>query len=333
MLNGLDEVKKTHDFLSRHLLIFLCLNPILAGEAQTQSPPAVSTVEAGESKDSRLLVTTSLKEGVKNGKILLQVKGDGVSTSSIRAIITNKTGSALKITIPANEILQPNLPGVAKMMIVDARDAEVPSNKIIVVGLVTVSVSTITTPPIPNRIINCTCGAYPDRRLWHQFASIVAAARELESTHAYDRLPLKVQRQMQLTQLTIWRLIGIVSGKPQDAVTPQKIGNDVLKEMSVKVNKDPALWAQLVSAGYRMTPQGKILVPLQRKKSFDNNASSIYQAIDMTLKRSQETRLKVQPLPDSTRTRAKASSTKNLGDDSVDAQQVLTAPIEEPVKK
>lgn len=290
---------KRADFWTFQLLALLLVNPALDADAQAQADHSAPGMQNGETKDSEPDIQTTLKAGIAGGKILLQIKGDGVSTASVRAILHNQTSGRLKVAISPNEVIQSSLPGTAKLMVTDGREIDVPANEMTVIELPTVSVSPITTPaPLP-KVVTATSCAYGNTKLWHQFASIIAAAKQMGKAHAYDKLPLKINAQQQVTQLAIWKVLGIATHKPQDAVTAQKIGNDVLKEISEKIKKDPGLRAQLLSAGYKITPQGRVVVPLARKKSFDERANAIYHSVDETIKRSQDTRLKeLAPLPD-----------------------------------
>ena len=206
---------------------------------------------------------------------------------------------------------------------------EVPVNKAAVLEASTVSISTLATPAPPNRLVSFTAGPYANIKSWKQFAAIITAAQDLENTHAYDRSPLKTNRQQQMTQLAIWKVLGLASGKPQDAVTPKRIGNDLLKELSYKVKRDPDLKSKLVRAGYIISPQGNIAVPLKDRKAFDARINTIYQGIDLTIKTAQSARLKdVLPLPDASGAVAKehSSSQPKPAEDT----QLLNSPSSAP---
>ena len=267
--------------------------------AQLSAPITTPPVVAPKVSISSQVST--LRQALKAGKVSMKVKGDGVTTSSVRLQLTNKTNSPLKIVIPANEILKPNVSGVQNMMVIADMFMTVAVGETAIMQIPTVCASVKTVPPPPSDGVDFACGNYDDPAVWKQLSGIMAASREIDKSGGYSHLPkLGKEPKEQIAQLAVWRLLGLKSGAPEHQVTPETIQADLTNAVSEQVKKNPALLSQL-GGGYSLDKNGNLVVAQQQKKQIEDRCKSIFDAVDLTLRRSTDPNLKkVASLPSDT---------------------------------
>lgn len=139
----------------------------------------------------------------------------------------------------------------------------------------------------------------------------------------------KQKRQEQITQLSIWKMLGLKSGDAKDMVSPETIQNDILKELSEQIKKDKTLMAQL---GGSINKDGMFVPTKAQKKALDAKTELIFDVVNLTLNRSQEPGLKgIASLPD----QGTCSTFCSVGErafqqgDYAEAQELLSAALEE----
>jgi tetratricopeptide (TPR) repeat protein len=240
----------------------------------------------------------TIRDAVKDGKVSLKVVGDGVHTSHVRLALTNKTALPIVVFIPANEILQPGNKSIQKMMMRRSSALKLAPGATNEFELGTVCASVKSIPPPPGQPSDYTAGPYGDEKTWKQMASIVAAADQLDSKDLFHDVPLKNERKEQIAQFAIWRVLGLASGNPDDAVTPESIESDLLRLTGETVKKDPKRMAEL-GEGYQLNNKGELIATGKRKKQLEDQViNPIFAAIDLTVRKSQDPGLKnVAPLP------------------------------------
>ncbi|MBK8223579.1 MAG: tetratricopeptide repeat protein [Candidatus Obscuribacter sp.] len=296
-------------------------------QAMNSSPGTIGAIKT-EQKETGL---TTLRQAIKDSQVSLSVQGDGYTTSSVRLLLTNKTKLPLKLVIPANEVLHPNTSAVQTMMITKDMVVTLPVGQVTIAEVPTVCASVKTVPPPPKDGVNFEVGPYADAKLWRQLSAIIAAASELDRSGAFASVPINTGRIDQIAQLAVWRVLGLASGKPEHAVTPETIQADLLKAVADQVKKNPELLKQL-GDGYELSPKGELIVTKRQKKALDERVASIFDAVDLTVKRSTDPGLKsVASLPqDST-----WDTYVNVGErsyhkgDYVEAEELLSQAVQE----
>lgn len=236
----------------------------------------------------------NLRQAVKSGQVSFKIDGDGVTTTKVRLIITNKTDKPLKCIIPANECFHPNVRTVQVEQAEEDTIVELAAGQATIVDIATYCVSTKTVPPPPPVAsgVEFAVKAYDDEKVWKQLATIIAASKDLFKRGYYNDVPLgKAKVREQITQLAIWRLLGAVSSNPEDKVTPETIESGMVKEVGELVKKNPALLQQL-GGGYSLSPKGELIVSKKQKEVLDSRVDKIFSAVDLTLKRCDDSNLK-----------------------------------------
>lgn len=233
---------------------------------------------------------TTLRNGIKSGKIKMKVKGDGVTTSSVRLQLTNTSNAPIKVVIPANEILRPAVSGVQNMMVVRDMFMTVPVGQTAIMQIPTICASVKTVPPPPSDGVEFSAGNYEDPSVWKQLSSIIAASNEIDKQRGYGQILGKDTKE-QISQLAVWRLLGLKSGAPEHQVTPQTISQDLISAVSEKVKRDPSILGQL-GGGYSIDKQGNLAVSEGKKKQIDERCNQIFAAVDLTIRRSESPALK-----------------------------------------
>lgn len=256
------------------------------------TPPVVAP------KPVEMAQIQTLRQAVKSGKASMKVRGDGVTTSSVRLQVTNKTNAPLKVVIPANEILKPNVNGVQNMMVIADVFMTIPVGQTTIAKIPTVCASVKTVPPPPADGVEFTAGNYEDPAVWKQLSGIIAASKEIEKNGGYKGLPVAGSAKEQISQLAVWRLLGLKSGAPEHQVTPQTIQQDLINAVSEAVKKNPAMLGQL-GGGYSIDSKtGNLLVADSQRKKLDERCNAIFDAVDLTIRRSTDPKLqKVASLP------------------------------------
>lgn len=250
------------------------------------TPPVVSP------KPADTMQVQTLRQAVKAGRATMKVKGDGVTTSSVRLQITNKTNAPLKIVIPANEILKPNVSGVQNMMVIADVFMTIPVGQTTIAKIPTVCASVKTVPPPPADGVEFSAGNYDDPGVWKQLSGIIAASKEIERTGGYKGLPVAGSAKEQISQLAVWRLLGLKTGAPEHQVTPQTIQQDLINAVSEAVKKNPGMLGQL-GGGYSIDSKtGNLIVADSQKKKLDERCNAIFDAVDLTIRRSTDPNLK-----------------------------------------
>ncbi len=249
------------------------------------SPPVVAPKPATNSQ----LMT--LRSAIKAGKASMKIKGDGVTTSSVRMQLTNKTNQPLKVVVPANEILTPNVGGVQTMMVIADVFITIEVGQTTIITVPTVCASVKTVPPPPADGVEFAAGNYGDPIIWKQLSGILAAAKEIDKSGGYKGIPMSGSAKDQIAQLAVWRVLGLKSGAPEHQVTPQTIQQDLLNAISDQVKRNPALLGQL-GGGYTLDKQGNLIVAAGQRKTIDERCNQIFDAVDLTVKRSTDPKLK-----------------------------------------
>lgn len=234
---------------------------------------------------------STLRQAVKSGKASFKVKGDGVTTSHVRLLVTNKSNAPLKVVIPANEILKPNISGVQNMMIIKDMFMSVPVGQTAILQVPTVCASVKTVPPPPADGVEFSAGNYEDPAVWKQLSGVIAASHDIERKGGYAGVPMAGNAKEQIAQLAVWRLLGLKSGAPQHQVTPQTIQSDLLNAVSEQVKKNPSVLTQL-GGGYSLDNKGNLVVAEKQRKTIEDRCNTIFNAVDLTIRRSTEPNLK-----------------------------------------
>ena len=93
----------------------------------------------------------------------------------------------------------------------------------------------------------------------------------------------KQTRSERITQLAIWRMIGIETGKADDAVTPGSLEADILKELSQQLKMDKTLIAKV---GGTVGKDGAYTPSPKQKEALDQKTQAIFDVVDLTVHRS-----------------------------------------------
>ena len=266
--------------------------------AQLTKPQVAPVIPTPVTTDSKAAAWTTIRNAVAGDQIAITILGDGVHTSHVRLALTNKTKSPLVVFIPANEILNPGEKGIQRMMVLRNSAVKLLPGVATDVELRTVCASIKSVPPPPDRQVAFTSSSYGDDKIALQLSAIIAAADELERSGAYKGVPMKKERREQIQQLAIWKVLGEGSTNPDDKVSADSIESDLLRQTADLVTKNPDLLAQL-GEGYSLGANKELVVAGKKKKELRNNVvNPIFEAIDLTVRKSQDPNLKnVAPLP------------------------------------
>ncbi len=164
------------------------------------SAPALAQPHGSEATDlgpgQSNLVT--LRQALKSGKTKLAVDGDGINTTGVKLQLTNNSTSPIKVVIPANEVLHPNLPGIQTMVITNDIVTEIEPGKIAIISIKTFCASPKSVPPPPQVTdgLNFDVGDLKDPKAWARIAQIIAAADQLETVGAFGKLLLPSEATM-----------------------------------------------------------------------------------------------------------------------------------------
>lgn len=288
----------------------------------------------------------TLRQALKQ-KVQLKVMGDGMNTTHLSLQLSNNTGHDIRVVVPANEVLHPNLGGVQTMLITQDAVIDVPNGttSIFTVGTFCASPKTVPPPPPVQEGLNFDAGDYSDPAVWGQLASVVAAGQELATVGAFGKSLMpsdsamslsikaeedkqiqktvdeyllqnptitdrakaeeivrrdngeaihkaaeravaraeKLKQSNQITQLAIWRLLGIKSGKPEDAVTPTSMVDDFLKQLSLQAKGNPDM-----ANKFKLDKNGNIIASPQQRQGLEKGYTDIFALVDLTVRRSSE---------------------------------------------
>jgi len=278
---------------------------VLVAQSIASATPAAA---AGLSSTEEAL-TISLTDAVSSGKVTLQLKGDGSTTTHVQMFLQNKTTSRLLVVIAANEIIHPGKLGTQDMMVTQDRLVSLkPGGVEVVFPIDTMCVSYKTIPPPSADKADYSAGAYKDEKTWRQFSSIIAASKDLAHKGKYDaqiqyaagddRSDPKVTaarrktQQEKNAQLAIWSVLGLSSSNPEDAVTTKTLANDTVRQIKQTVQRDPATLETLLAAGGKLNKKHEFIPSPQQKKAIDNLSDDIFKQVDLTIGRSKEPDLK-----------------------------------------
>lgn len=297
--------------------------------------PSINPLSLQKPKAPVAVPWVTLRDAVKDGKIKLNVLGDGVHTSHVRLSLENKTAEELVVFIPANEILHPGAGGIQKMMVVKNNAIHLKPGVATAFDLRTFCASVKSVPPPPAQMVEFSAGSYGDEKTWHMLASIVAASEELARNGAYNKVAIKKDTKEQIAQFAIWRFLGLGSKNPEDQVSPDSIEADLLRAAGEKVKKDPSAMKQL-GEGYALNAKGDLVATGERKKKLhDDVINPIFEAIDLTVRKAQDPNLKnVAPLPAVTawETFINAGDRAYENGEFIEASEVLEAAVNEAEK-
>ncbi|PWU01574.1 MAG: hypothetical protein C5B53_02770 [Candidatus Melainabacteria bacterium] len=239
------------------------------GTRLAQILPQSTPISADQIKTTPARKLVSLRSAVKSGLVKFQLTGDGVTTSHVRLQLTNTTKNYLRVIIPANEVFRPNAANIQMMMATMDKIISLSPETTAIVDLPTVCASVKSIKPPGKEGTSFEVGAYPDREAWKDLAGILAASKQLDREGAYQHLLTKREsRQATIAQLAIWMLLGRRTGNANDQVSSQSIGTDMLDQMGI--------------TRAQLTPE--------KLARFDKGVDEIFQATDITLKRSKEFR-------------------------------------------
>ena len=100
----------------------------------------------------------------------------------------------------------------------------------------------------------------------------------------------------QITQLAIWKILGITSGNPADRVDESSIETDFYKALTEKVKADPSMIAKY---GGQMDKNGNYQPGQKQKEALSQHFQEMFDAVNLTVSRAGEnnTSVKVAALP------------------------------------
>jgi len=246
------------------VLSIATLSPGLGTLAYAATPSDSSVATAISTKiDSAKVVT--LRRALKQGDVRVQLSGDGVTTSHQNLVLSNKSKQELHVVIPAEEVFRPNAANVQMMMATKDSFVVLPPETTVTVDLPTVCVSVKSIKPPSADGTTFEVGSYPDTGLWKELAAILAASQQLFKEGAYDKLLTKKdQRRNMIAQLAIWMKLGKADGRPENAVTKEAIGDDLLTQLHIDRKQ----------------------LPKEKQDRFDAGVEEIFLAADLTVGRS-----------------------------------------------
>jgi len=163
-----------------------------------------------------------------------------------------------------------------------------------------------------------------------------AIKQEMESIKfTAERNVTKRERQKridQITQIAIWRMLGISSGKPQDSVTQGSLESDIIKELTQQVKNDKTLLARL---GGSLDKNGNFVPSDKQKQALDERTSAIFDIVDLTVRRSSEaglTGIATLPKDDPVDTFCSVGERSFAQGNYAEAQELLTSAVSEAEK-
>ena len=258
------------------------LAQILPGTgAKPIAPTNMPTADSGK-------LLTTLRAAVQSQKVDFSVTGDGVTTSTMKLQVTNKTGQTLRLLIPQNEVFRANSANVQTMMVTKDTMLTVAPGAQIQVSLAALCASTKNMHPPPPGGVSFEIGNYPDKGTWDKLSRILAAAKDLDKTGAFNNVPLAAENRMHaIMQYAVWRLLGTTTGDPNDLLNKEAIASDWTKELNEKVKHDPKLYADLKDKG-QLNAEGGVILDKKQKERLDNRVDLILEATDLTIRRSSD---------------------------------------------
>jgi tetratricopeptide (TPR) repeat protein len=247
----------------RYIPLVLCALFLLSQCAAFLSPALAANSGAIVPKTE----LTTLRAALKAGSLSFKLKGDGNATAHVELTLNNKTDHALRVLIPANEVLKPNTLAVQTMLTTRDTLLTIPAHASISSDISTVCASLKTIPPPPAEGVEWSVADYPDPEMWKQIAAILEASHNLFQSGAYDSTMFARERkEATIQQLAIWLLLGKKSDKQADQITSKTIFDDILSKMNV-------------------TPEQ--LGP-EKLEKFTKGVDEIFAAVDLTLKKAKE---------------------------------------------
>ncbi|HEY9790617.1 MAG TPA: tetratricopeptide repeat protein [Candidatus Obscuribacterales bacterium] len=241
--------------------VFLVLTLLLPA---FQLAAAATGIAAPNTKKYSTTAFITLRQAVKSGQLFLKISGDGHTTSTVSAEVTNKSNAELNVVVPAHEVLLSKNPSIQHMMITRDRVFTVPANASIQLNLSTMCVSTRSVPPPQAEATEFEVGAYPGgNEVWQELANIMEEAHLLARTGTFDNVKIPAERRENtLAQLAIWLFLGKRDGKAESQVTRESIGQSVLDQRGLKRDD----------------------LNDQQRKQFDESVDNIFLAADLTMK-------------------------------------------------
>ncbi len=107
-----------------------------------------------------------------------------------------------------------------------------------------------------------------------EIKKIIEASKSLNGSGAYDKVSLPAEKRAEtISQLSIWKQLGDKSADPADKITSQTIETDLLRK--AKINRKS--------------------LPSAEKKEIDRRVNEIFNAVDLTCKKANETTSNKEP--------------------------------------
>jgi len=204
----------------------------------------------------------ALNAAVAAGDVSMSLVGDNHTVTHVRLFLANETNKLLDLSIPAGQVFVPADPSFQYMMVTEpARDVLTPDIDS-EFRLTTVCISPKSVkPPAPTSTY--MVGQHPDERHEAECMQIIEIAKELDSSKAYDNVPIAPERRAQtIAQLAIWMNQGERSRNPDDKVTRKTIADDIL----------------------RCAGKSRALLDPAERQTFDDFVDRVFKAIDLTRK-------------------------------------------------
>ena len=277
---------------------------------------------------------SSFRNAVNSKQLSFKLHGDGVLTKSVQLELTNNTGKALRIVIPANEVFHPNSGAAQTMMAARDRLITIPPGKTVFTDQPTICIAPRSVPPPPPAGVDYTVGNYPDRGEWKQFASILAAADKLTSEGKFNNVHLSDVRGT-IAQFAVWTKLGQKTKKPEDQVNEKTFAEQYLKSLGGEISRDPIKAKKKYGDAYELGPTGIAVVKDSKKqKEIEAASTAIFSAIDLTLNLSTDPKLKTASLPGESNweTCTQVGERAFEKGDYVEAEELLGAALDEAEK-
>jgi hypothetical protein len=217
--------------------------------------------------EGALVVPTTLDAAVRSRAVLMSLVGDGVNTASCDLVLANMTGKIHKVHVPKYQVFLPDNAKHQVMMCTADQFIDLLPGAITTLKIPTVCTSAKTVSPPPASGCNYSPGSHPDPAVYLTAIAILETCGSPEMSSIYENVPIAPERRLPtITQLSIWKECGLKTGNPEDQITPQSIKEEFLAAANVPEES--------------LTPQ--------QKEQFNTRIDLIFEAVDLTCKRSRE---------------------------------------------
>ncbi len=235
---------------------------ITSGPAGTQPGQALSSAPACD--------TSTLEVSIRQGKVKLELKGDGKTTSRVGVTLTNHSQSPLRVLIPKYQFFVPDVSSFQTMMCTDSRVIDVAPGSTATAEIPTVCASAKTVKPPPAEGVSYLPGPHPDPALGSTAVGILEASSQLAQSNCFDTVPIPKERcHSTITQLAIWKEAGSRTPDPADDVTGPVIKQDLLQAAQIDEKE----------------------LTRKQRDNVDKGVASIFAAVDLTLKQAHDTQI------------------------------------------